>query len=221
MKKVIRSGPSSKKLFTFTLHNLFPSEDIKVTKEASGSKKAPKKKIKKLDENPEERELHILQKRLLRIPNVKFISEVDLALYPETTDRHCFNDHYPITWAPCGIPTDKCVVGKDTYYICVKFVCSLECALRVYRREFLVERGKYSKTRKLLDELNQKMCAAMGIPYRPLEAAQDPNLLQITGTGDVHIDDYRNGCTTRYMPTEATKIAHAQELYYNLGIPDA
>src|SRR5574338_480437 len=154
MKRVTKTGISNTKKFTFILHDVFIRDDIKIEEKASESKKQTKKKTKKLDHDQEGRELHILQKRILKVPNMKLVEDQTLAHYPEKTDRHCFNDHYPFFWAPFGIPVGKLFVGKDTYYVCVKYVCSLECAFSAYRRLYNIDKRKYSKTRKLLDEIN-------------------------------------------------------------------
>lgn len=216
MRRVIKPGLTTQPKFSFILKGVLEKEDIKVTEKASGSKKQTRKKSKGLDESPQDRELHILEKRILKIPNVVFVDENGLAIYPPTTDKHCFNDHYPFDWAPCGVPVRTFIIGKDTYYVCVKIECSLECALLTYNTLYFTEPRKYAKTRKLLEQLNEKMCAALGKPYIPLQPALDPNLLQVVGSGDMHIDEYRNNCQTRYMSTETVKLVQGQEIYYKI-----
>ena len=72
-------------------------------------------------------------------------------------------------------------MGK-VYYDCIRYFCSLECALAFYLAHFRHNDDTMRETGKLLREIHAEVQKALGQPISELQPAQDWNLLQIVGS---------------------------------------
>lgn len=208
MRKGVLSRP-----ITESEPNTPNKSDIVVKSKGEGSKKKTQKRDKKLDEDPKSRDSLIAEKRTIRIPTIILVGSEDFVPYPETTDRHCWTDHYPIEGAPWGVPVNAFKVGGKKRYMCVKYVCSLQCAYRAYLLLHIMNPKGFYNSLKLLEELHLKLSISLGIPYKPLEPSPDPDLLEVTGTGDMKINTYREQCTIKYFNTAHISLVHGQEVF--------
>jgi hypothetical protein len=153
-------------------------------------------------------EIYLVDKRTI----VVLLDEKGLE-YPTSTSRYCYTDHNPIDWPPMGCPIAKTVLGMKTAYHCIRFMCSLECAQLFAKHHFRDNSKQLKETLELLDAMNAKVLKALGEPYATLRDALDPNLLKVTGSGDMDIDTYR-GPSSRIKYVKSTlHIIHAQEVY--------
>lgn len=189
-------------------------KDISVKDKGDSSRsKKTQKRDKKLDDDTKSRETLITERRIVRLPSISLVGNEDYVPYPATTDRHCFTDHYPIEGAPWGVPVNSFKVGNKKHYMCVKFVCSLRCAYRAYLILNIMNPKAFCNTYKLLDELNTQVRSHYKIPYKLLEPSPDPDLLEVTGTGDMKIDEYRKESDIKYYNTCHISLVHGQEVY--------
>ena len=159
------------------------------------------------------RERILLDRRTVVVPTFAMLDEEGHEYPEQTNDRWCQWDHYPITWRPCGIPTKKLMIKGKPHYVCVRWLCSLECVQALYHELLHNKDTQFSNTHKYIDEIHRAILKHLGQPYTPLQDAPDPNLLKLIGSGDMDIAVFRASCTTRYTKKCSIPLLRGIELY--------
>jgi len=180
------------------------------TNNQPSAQKRPNARIKLLDD-PRMEQFN-LSRHTEPIPSFVMIDQQGIE-YPESiSDRVCQWDHYLIEWRPCGIPTKRYTVKNKPYFVCVRWVCSLECAKSLWERD-LQQDGQFLHTLKYLKEMNELTLEHLGYPNIPLESAQDPNVLNLVGSGTMDIDRFRQPWQDKYRKEYTFVMVKGVEMY--------
>ena len=202
---------STHTLANTTINSSNTNED---KKEKSLTHRKNSNKMKLLDDPRVEQML--MGRNTIPIPSFMIIDK-EGALYPEKTDeRMCQWDRYPIPWRPKGLPVFKYVTREVAHYICIRWFCSLECA-KSFCKEHCKQESYYVKCLEYLEEMNKLTLEYLGHPHKPLEDADDWNILKGVGSGLVEIDEFRSQWQHRYIKETSYVLCRGVEIYTKIS----
>jgi hypothetical protein len=177
-----------------------------------GTQRRPGTAHMKLLDDPRTEQM-LMGRRTVTVPSFQLLTQ-EGEFYPEQTESQwCQWDRWPISWRPVGMPTKRYVLLGKPHFLCKRWFCSLECVLAFYCDNHAKDSELASQTLEYLDEMHRLTLAELGQPYEPLQPAADWNLIKLSGSGTMEIEEFRTLWKTRYTKEFAFVMFRGVDVY--------